>query len=286
MVAFSFPAMSSRAGSTSLASACGGDTAIYAMLGVFAWCAQFPPVNLLVAGNTQCDSVIDISGKIRKVGKAFLVVGVKFATMFAAFLAGIIISIINLFAPFSKGIAYLTPFCSSCFAIFPHGVVFARVVLRKTVFRAKLLSLIGCAELVITADTFFLDRNGPIGPTVLGAKFRRFFSVCGNFIRRTAYSACKTHSINATVAACWFVAVNTAKSLIFVSRMKKNAACFAMSVIKCGYIEVVALNKLSLFAPIAFPGWFKERLAAAAFACFHRLYFTTHIIYFCHFTSP
>lgn len=158
---------------------------ILTMLWIFGGSRKLAPVQFLVAGNAERNPIANINYKFWKLRNRLYVVGVNIAT-FAAGLAGVIVSSINILSPFSKIALNLRPFAEQRFTAFPCRCLFACHTLAATRSGTENRPLVPAIKFFAAVGAFSCLRWIALRPTSLRAISRRTRAVCLDFVDRTA----------------------------------------------------------------------------------------------------
>ena len=138
-------------------------------------------MNVTMTGNTNGLTVLNIKSKVGMLGPFFNMVSVNLSCI-AAYLAGVIITSVNSFAPFGQFIRQARPFIFQRSTIFPCGGVRPNVVktsvFSAAFFRASISGVMICREVFTAYWASFSTWRMAIGPTFFRAIFRRVMSVC------------------------------------------------------------------------------------------------------------
>lgn len=188
MTAF-FPAMPHRAGATIKRPSAGVRTTILTMSGIFSRSGEFTTMNALVTGHTKGLTVVNIKHKFWKIRYWFYVVSVNIATFCSAFLAGVIVSLINCITPLSKIATSLRSLSVKGLSALPYWGCVSGSPFDNAFIGAEFSTMVNSVKLFTARFASFVKWLTAIRP----ARFRTVFggvrAIGFDFVGRSTYYA-------------------------------------------------------------------------------------------------
>ena len=183
------PAMPHRTGSAIKRPSAGVRSAILAMFGIFRWSGKFTTMNVFVTGYTKGLTIVNVKHKFWKICYRLYVVGVNIATLFSAFLAGVIVTLINCITPLSKVATSLRSLSMKGFSAFPYWGCVSGSPFNNAFVRAEFSTMVNSVKLFTARFAGFVKWLTAIRP----ARFRTVFGCVGtigfDFVGCSTYCA-------------------------------------------------------------------------------------------------
>jgi len=195
------------------------DSASVAAFGVFTMERQFSSVSLPVTGNAERYSVVKFKCMLRIFRDGFNMVSLYILSV-SALLASVIISSINGFSPNGYISLKLRPDSMCSVTTFPYRRCVASSPFYYAFVRAESCTMIYSIKGFPARVAMFNIWHSAISPTIFGAKFCSFFSICSYFKNAIAYFAFFYDSIAALRGSMQFGALAGACRLLSIKRIK------------------------------------------------------------------
>lgn len=184
-----FPAMLHRTGTTIKRPSAGVRSAILTMFGIFSRSGELTTMNALVTGYTKGLTVAGVKHKFWKICYWLYMVSVNIATLCSAFLAGVIVSLINCIAPLSKIPTSLCSLSMKGLSAFPYWGRVSGSPFDNAFIGAEFSTMVNGVKLLSTRFTGFIVWLTAIRP----ARFRTVFggvrAIGFDFIGGSTYCA-------------------------------------------------------------------------------------------------
>lgn len=184
-----FPTMFHGARATIKRATCCFSSAVNTVFWVFGWRGKLASMNIFVTRNANGHSVVGVEHKFGIIYNRLYVMGVNVSARFTAYLARIIVTLINFVSPFCKVAFRLCPIAMKGNSTFPYRGCISSSPLNDTFIRAKFSTVVNGVKLLSACFTDFVKWLSAIRPTRPGAVFGGISTICLNFIRRSTYYA-------------------------------------------------------------------------------------------------